>query len=350
MVGFFVFINIIKICLPGEGDKYYEEVIMNNKLFKRIVAAAASAVMLGTCAFATTLSNEAYENGILSFSYDNGAANKVTYLAYSATKIAADDTTSTVGYKDANGTKYVLGEIVAIDQIDGITANAGGTVSAKIDTSKLANKDAIILKSGDSNGTAVAPSVVSLAAPVTERTITFANVQADYATPTKKVADGTTYAAALEGVADPTKARGTSDKLDWAFVGWYTDAALSTKLDKNATVSADVTLYAKFIQVRINGDANGDGKISNTDITALKKKLSNTLSETQKKWGIGEAYNANIYYTNNGKNLNAVNGDVNGDGKISNTDITALKKKLSNTLSDTQKKWNIGEALTIVKD
>ena len=192
-----------------------------------------------------------------------------------------------------------------------------------------------------------------MAAPVTERTITFANVQADYATPTKKVADGTTYAAALEGVADPTKARGTSDKLDWAFVGWYTDAALSTKLDKNATVSADVTLYAKFVQVRINGDVNGDGAIKGADLTLLKRLTGGTLKESDKiKYNINTAIE-NHFYTYNDKPItNAyINGDVNGDGAIKGADLTLLKRLTGGTIKDSDKtKYGIGEQLTIVKD
>lgn len=335
---------------------------MNNKLFKRIVAAAASAVMLGSCAFATTLSNVGYvagtgDVGTLSFTYNNGNADKVTYVAYAATKLADGDTTSVVGYTDANGTKYVLGEMVAINQFDNLTAataDAAGTVeTVPVDKTKLANADAIVLKSGDSLGSAVAVEAVALqTAPATERTITFANVQEGYATPTLKVADGSLVTDMLAKIADPTKAKGTSDKLDWAFVGWYTDEALTTKLDKSAEakITADMTLYAKYVQVHIVGDVNGDGKVTNTDITALKKYMANTLSATQQTWGINSKINDNVYYKNAGKDLKAIKGDVNGDGKVTNTDITALKKYMASTLSTTQQTWGINEALTIVKD
>ena len=336
---------------------------MNNKLFKRIVAAAASAVMLGSCAFATTLSNVSYDgsadNGVLSFTYNNGKADKVTYVAYAATKATAETDANAV---EVNGTKYVLGEMVAINQFDGLTVGtdaapaADTPVAVKIDKTKLTNAAAtdIVLKSGDSLGSTVAVQAIALATtPVTtERTITFANVQEGYATPTLKVADGSLVTDMLAKIADPTKAKGTKDKLDWAFVGWYTDEALTTKLDKSAEakITADMTLYAKYVQVYIVGDVNGDGKVTNTDITALKKYMAKTLSATQQTWGIDSEINDNVYYKNAGKDLKAKNGDVNGDGKVTNTDITALKKYMAKTLSATQQTWGIGEAMTIVKD
>ena len=332
---------------------------MNNKLFKRIVAAAASAVMLGSCAFATTLSNVGYVDGAgnvgtLSFTYNNGDADKVTYVAYAATKATAETDANAV---EVNGTKYVLGEMVAINQFDNLaaaTADAAGTAeTVPVDSTKLANADAIVLKSGDSKGSPVATAAVALqAAPATEHTITFANVQEGYATPTLKVADGSLVTDMLAKIADPTKAKGTKDKLDWAFVGWYTDEALTTKLDKSAEakITADMTLYAKYVQIYIVGDVNGDGKVTNTDITALKKYMAKTLSATQQTWGIDSEINDNVYYKNAGKDLKAKNGDVNGDGKVTNTDITALKKYMAKTLSATQQTWGIGEAMTIVKD
>ena len=333
---------------------------MNNKLFKRIVAAAASAVMLGSCAFATTLSNVGYVDGAgnvgtLSFTYNNGDADKVTYVAYAATRLADGDTTSVVGYTDANGTKYVLGEMVAINQFDNLAAaTADKAETVPVDSTKLANADAIVLKSGDSKGSPVAIQAVALqAAPATERTITFANVQEGYATPTLKVADGSLVTDMLAKIADPTKAKGTGDKLDWAFVGWYTDEALTTKLDKSAEakITADMTLYAKYVQVRIVGDINGDGIVNLTDANVIRQYKAGKLSAANiEKFGVEKVMD-NTKYTNGGKDIEYKNGDVNGDGVVNLTDANIIRQYKANKLSDANiTKFGIDKPLSVIKD
>lgn len=304
---------------------------MNNKLFKRIVAAAASAVMLGSCAFATTLSNVSYDgsadNGVLSFTYNNGKADKVTYVAYAATRATDTDTNAVT----VNGTKYVLGEMVAINQFDNLAAaaaDAAGTPeTVPVDKTKLANADAIVLKSGDSLGSPVAVEAVALqTAPATEHTITFANVQEGYATPTLKVADGSLVTDMLAKIADPTKTKtgGKGDKLDWVFVGWYTDETLTTKLDKSAEakITADMTLYAKYVQQNVFGDVNGDGKTDGNDALAINVYV--------RRGNVHPGYpdiGAGVSNTNvEGKKYTGVYklGDVNGDGTVDGNDALAI--------------------------
>lgn len=64
------------------------------------------------------------------------------------------------------------------------------------------------------------------------------------------------------------------------------------------------------VSVAVKGDANGDGKVNNTDYAIIKKMLLNDTAMTG--W-------------------QAVMFDVNGDGKINNTDYAILKKHLLDT-------------------
>ena len=239
--------------------------------------------------------------------------------------------------------------MVAINQFDNLaaaTADAAGTAeTVPVDSTKLANADAIVLKSGDSLGSVVATAAVALqAAPATERTITFANVQEGYATPTLKVADGSLVTDMLAQVADPTKAKGTGDKLDWAFVGWYTDEALTTKLDKSAEakITADMTLYAKYVQVRIVGDVTDDGKANLSDANAIKYYYKN--GSHPKYPTIGQKI-SNSQNTNGEQYLF---GDVTGDGKVNLSDANAVKYYYKN--GSHPKYSTIGDSIDVVKD
>ena len=253
--------------------------------------------------------------------------------------------------------------MVAINQFDGLTVGtdaapaADTPVAVKIDKTKLTNAAAtdIVLKSGDSLGSTVAVQAIALATtPVTtERTITFANVQDGYTTPTLKVADGSLVTDMLAKIAEPTKAKGTSDKLDWAFVGWYTDEALTTKLDKSAEakITADMTLYAKYVQVRIVGDINGDGIVNLTDANVIRQYKAGKLSAANiEKFGVEKVMD-NTKYTNGGKDIEYKNGDVNGDGVVNLTDANIIRQYKANKLSDTNiTKFGIDKPLSVIKD
>lgn len=281
---------------------------MNNKLFKRIVAAAASAVMLGSCAFATTLSNVSYDgsadNGVLSFTYNNGAADKVTYVAYAATRATDTDTNAVT----VNGTKYVLGEMVAINQLDNLaaaTADAAGTPeTVPVDKTKLANADAIVLKSGDSLGSAVAVEAVAL------------QTTPDYTTKTENV----TY----NGIA------GTIVRV--------------YGLDATKVVTVD-GVTAKYYQQR-NASGELTGKIVHVACVAQNAKPAITVAEGTpveikfgdvNKDGTVNFVDANeIAYSYGGKTITGRNGskkyslpndlmelmvfDINADGTINSVD------------------------------
>ena len=91
-------------------------------------------------------------------------------------------------------------------------------------------------------------------------------------------ADGTTFATkdTVDGAVvlpetEPTKAN--SGNKRYAFIGWYTDDALTTKI-ADATITASQSIYPKFVQIGVYGDANADGTLTNADITQIKAKLN----------------------------------------------------------------------------
>ena len=93
----------------------------------------------------------------------------------------------------------------------------------------------------------------------------------------------------------------------WKFIGWFTAPAESyltagqgTQVTAETTVDEDTTVYAHW---RLPGDINGDGKVNNKDVTRLQKYLK------------GEAVE-----------VVAFNLDTNGDGNVSNKDLTRLQR------------------------
>ena len=251
---------------------------MNNKLFKRIVAAAASAVMLGSCAFATNLSNVGYvagagNVGTLSFTYNNGEADKVTYVAYAATKAAAGTDANAV---EVNGTKYVLGEMVAINQFDNLAAaTADKAETVPVDSTKLANADAIVLKSGDSKGSPVAIQAVALANEpvVTGYTVTFKSGNVDVAS-IKTSDDGT--------VTLPTEATlsKSSNFYEYKLYSWVAVDSDGNQVGDDILTSAgtykptaDVTLYAKYKSTKPYGSITGGARLTARDIDAFKQGI-----------------------------------------------------------------------------
>ena len=93
----------------------------------------------------------------------------------------------------------------------------------------------------------------------------------------------------------------------WVFIGWYTEPAASylaagqgTAVTAETTVDADTTFYAHW---RLPGDINGDGKVNNKDVTRLQKYLKGDDVEVV-----------------------AFNLDTNGDGNVNNKDLTRLQR------------------------
>ena len=75
----------------------------------------------------------------------------------------------------------------------------------------------------------------------------------------------------------------------------------------NAIVSAPGGIILKVTEAeeKLLGDVNGDGKVSSTDLLMLRK-----------------------YFVNTGISINAANADLSGDGKVSSADVLALRKQL----------------------
>lgn len=124
---------------------------MNNKLIKLMAVVVLSVMVLGTCAFASTVSNPTYtkESALISFNVAAGeGATQVTYIAY------ADAT---------NGT------IIAIDQIS--AAEAAVPQNVTIDAGKITNAEKIVICSGDDVTNAASTATISLAEVVVGKSV-----------------------------------------------------------------------------------------------------------------------------------------------------------------------------------
>ncbi len=118
-----------------------------------------------------------------------------------------------------------------------------------------------------------------------------------------------------EGTVDPAtvevNAGGSLETLPepvlegWKFLGWFTEpmekyllAGQGTQVTTETTFSENTTVYAHW---RLPGDINGDGTVSNKDVTRLTRWL---------KFHDVEVVSFNL--------------DVNGDGSVNNKDLTRL--------------------------
>ena len=134
---------------------------------------------------------------------------------------------------------------------------------------------------------------------------------------------------------DPTKANSGNKK--YAFIGWYTDSALSEKM-ADATVTQNITLYPKFSQVGVYGDATGDGAVNMLDLMQVKQKVSNTSYTGNAGKDIPDCQ------TSSGKV--GKYGDATGDGAVNMLDLMQIKQKVSNTAYT----GNAGKDMVMVKD
>ena len=101
----------------------------------------------------------------------------------------------------------------------------------------------------------------------------------------------------------------TPEREGWVFLGWFTApmesyvlAGQGTPVTAESVFEEDGTAYAHW---RLPGDINGDGKLNNKDVTRLQKHLKGDEVE-----------------------INVAALDVNGDGKVNNKDLTRLQKYL----------------------
>lgn len=83
----------------------------------------------------------------------------------------------------------------------------------------------------------------------------------------------------------------TLTESGWTFGGWYTDSALTTKAVAGATLSSNVTLYAKWTEVESGGGEEPEEPTDPVDVTNLFDK--NTMVLDGKEFGLGDSMGAN---------------------------------------------------------
>lgn len=283
---------------------------MDNKIFKRIVAAAAGVTMLGTCAFATGLTTASYEDGTLSFDYTVAeGATKVTYLAYAATVAGENDTTvTTVG-----DTNYVLGNIVAVNQLDEIPETNSEDVAISADL--LGEATHIVLMSGDDLGSDVAYAAV---ATTTTYTVSF-EIAAEL---------GLTAPTAIETTTGKATLPEAPAKDGYTFDGWYLEATPETLVaaGTEVDVAGDVKYIAKYTEDEVVatgtylwGDVNLDGAVDGIDLSSLiDAVLNKTVSVVSSS--DGRTYTIKSVFAANGLRW----GDINADGAVDGIDLSSL--------------------------
>lgn len=288
---------------------------MDNKIFKRIVAAAAGVTMLGTCAFATGLTTASYEDGTLSFDYTVAeGATKVTYLAYAATVAGENDTTFTT----VDGTNYVLGNIVAVNQLDEIPETKSEAVAISADL--LGEATNIVLMSGDDLGSDVALAAVATTtvpdAPTYEYNVALQNVTYNGTAATVVRITGLDPAA-VSVTVDETVAKyyvnttSSANVIVACIAGTYTDTAAVKELVSIAEGTTEKIIF---------GDATGDGTTPvEADITELARCIAGfeRTKPTYKKFQLPTDL------------MNLLVLDVTGDGSVNESDITELARSIA---------------------
>ena len=225
--------------------------------------------------------------------------------------------------------------MVAINQFDNLaaaTADAAGTAeTVPVDSTKLANADAIVLKSGDSKGSPVAIQAVALQAAPAGPTVTFMNGSETFAT--LAAADGKVVLPDVSTNAPTVEVESGYAAKTLTFVGWVDENGADITAD--TAVTENVTVYAKYETDVVIGDVNGDGKILPIDRTAIHMYI--TTNGATARFNVGkEAY----------KGTGVIVGDVNGDGKILPIDRTAVHMYV-NTNGATAR-FNVGKKVYYV--
>ena len=227
--------------------------------------------------------------------------------------------------------------MVAINQLDNLaaaTADAAGTAeTVPVDSTKLANADAIVLKSGDSKGSPVAIQAVALQAAPAGPTVTFKNGSETFAT--LAAADGKVVLPDVSTNAPTFTAENCYKDVNFTFYGWVDENGADITAD--TAVTENMTVYAKFDTGHILGDINGDAKINVRDYTALKKYIQSKTTPKENEF-VGSA----IY-----KGYDKLIGDINTDSKINVRDYTALKKYIQSKTTPKENAF-VGEKVYFV--
>lgn len=114
---------------------------MNNKLIKLVAVVVLSVMALGTCAFASTITDAGYSHSSTAISFTLTPAEGAEQMTY-------------VAYAGSTG-----GTIVAIDQV----ASTATAQNVTIDSSKLADATQIVINSGDDKSNTSSQVVLPLA-------------------------------------------------------------------------------------------------------------------------------------------------------------------------------------------
>ena len=97
--------------------------------------------------------------------------------------------------------------------------------------------------------------------------------------------------------------------------GETTEATGVDKLTITLTVVVEEQQGVEYVL----GDVNGDGRVNGSDITALKNHVSDLIPISDMSDVAGRTFKAS---------------DVNGDGRVNGSDITKLKNHVSDLISD----------------
>ncbi len=92
------------------------------------------------------------------------------------------------------------------------------------------------------------------------------------------------------------------------FDGWYCEPERINKFDLSQPITSNISLYAKFVPIPILGDANGDGVVNITDVTAIQKHIAEI--ETLDSEGV-------------------LVSDIDKDGSVNIIDATIIQKHLA---------------------
>ncbi len=197
--------------------------------------------------------------------------------------------------------------MVAINQLDNlaaVTADAAGTAeTVPVDSTKLAKADAIVLKSGDSLGSAVATAAVALqAAP-------------DYTTDLQNVTynDIAGTVVRVYGL-DMTKVV----TVDGVTAKYYkkTDGSIVHVACVAQNAKPAITVAEGTPEVMLYGDVNGDREVNPTDMTQLTRMIAGVTIRGTKFSLPDDLMTLHCF-------------DVDANGSVDPTDLTNLKRSIA---------------------
>ncbi len=271
---------------------------------KKLIALISAIAVMGTMSMTAFAKIEVAPNA-----EEAGAALAANSTSgYDASFTSADVNTQTT-ILAVNGTKIDTNSIMYINQL---AQDSETTINFDLKETPKVGETVYVYMGGDKLAKKTVGTIKGVADASSEYSVTYMVGDAEYSKADTK--DGVPVLP-----AEPTKADDGSKK--YAFIGWYNEAGLTTKLDKTAAISEAKTVYAKFVQVGIHGDANADGSVSAADVTQIQKKIMQGDNYTGSAATLIECYkdangNAGLY------------GDANADGSVSAADVTQIQKKI----------------------